>query len=327
MSVRSNWECAEDLRKQFSTTNDQLILDRAVKAWLTTKHLIEKLAMFSENETLDDLITTEIRYISASYYLGHLLQQKYTGSRVDNLKRASQSYKEFLSMCKSYTMVSSADVSSVTSILEEKNKSSDMPTSSAELRQQKIQRFKRDKELEASIAILSGNTRMDEDEARSLSLLDINLKVSKVVEEIKFIEKELTILASENERYGQMERQKQLVDRKEDSSTWRLDRTSQVLSPNGKVLTPFVITSQRQTASAAIFGSDHSLPTMTIDEYLDNERKQGGMLSSTNPQHTPDTSILEDNDDTQERERQKAIYWDSFKEENPKGIGNTMNRG
>lgn len=200
--------------------------------------MIDKLAMFSENETLEDLVTSEIRYISTSFFLGQLLQQKLSGSRIENLNRASQSYREFLSICKSYAIILPLDLPTVISILDGGERSAERSTGQADVRQQRIQRYKRDKELEASIASLAGNPRMDEDDIRSLSLMSISLEVSKAVEEIKFIEKELSILQSQPERSAH-DKDAQRRHQPEDPNTWRLDRQSTILGPGGKVCTVF----------------------------------------------------------------------------------------
>jgi hypothetical protein len=66
---------------------------------------------------------------------------------------------------------------------------------------------------------------------------------------------------------------------------------------------------------------------MTIDEYLEQEKLAGGILApNTNaaPRERPPT---EDSEKQEEEERIEKIRWDKFTEENPKGIGNTMNRG
>ena len=80
---------------------------------------------------------------------------------------------------------------------------------------------------------------------------------------------------------------------------------------------------------------------MSIDEYLDEERKRGGILPPQNQMPTQEES----EDSETEEATMKARAWDDFKDENPKGIyytknsilncslsnvagiGNTMNRG
>jgi len=51
-----------------------------------------------------------------------------------------------------------------------------------------------------------------------------------------------------------------------------------LLASDGKPLRPFTLLDNRQKVKSGVFGSGHRLPTMTIDEYLDEERKRGGMI-------------------------------------------------
>lgn len=98
------------------------------------------------------------------------------------------------------------------------------------------------------------------------------------------------------------------------------------------MLQPFVITAKRQQIGSEIFRPDHSLPTMSIEEYLEGELQKGGILASNespnvlmshaNPPKSQDVEAIEE-----EAARRKAIEWDDFVERNPRGLGNTMNRG
>lgn len=77
----------------------------------------------------------------------------------------------------------------------------------------------------------------------------------------------------------------------------------------------------------SVFRPDHSLPTMTIDEYLAEEKRRGGMIDGGGggDQRPPEPD--EDDDRWADAETIKAREWDEFKEANPRGSGNTLNRG
>lgn len=76
-----------------------------------------------------------------------------------------------------------------------------------------------------------------------------------------------------------------------------------------------------------VFRPDHTLPTMSIDEYLDEERKRGGIIEGGGEQSGMQPEPDEDNMEKADAETLKARAWDDFTDENPKGAGNTMNRG
>ena len=65
---------------------------------------------------------------------------------------------------------------------------------------------------------------------------------------------------------------------------------------------------------------------MTIDEYLEQEKLTGGIMAPAN-KAPEEKKPVQDNEASEEEERLEKIRWDKFTEENPKGIGNTMNRG
>jgi hypothetical protein len=77
----------------------------------------------------------------------------------------------------------------------------------------------------------------------------------------------------------------------EDDAQWRLDRTAgsykprELISGGGRVLRPFTILpstsamSDRERLRSAVFRSSHRLPTMTIEEYLEEEQRRGNIIT------------------------------------------------
>ena len=50
------------------------------------------------------------------------------------------------------------------------------------------------------------------------------------------------------------------------------------MSKDGKPLRPFTLVDKRQQVKDGVFRPGHNLPTMTIDEYLQEERRRGGII-------------------------------------------------
>ncbi len=100
-----------------------------------------------------------------------------------------------------------------------------------------------------------------------------------------------------------------------------------ILSKDGKPLKPFTLLDSRQAVRNGVFRPDHSLPTMTIDEYLAEEKRRGGIIEGGGEQSGRPAEPEEDNLDKADMETMKAREWDEFTESNPKGSGNTLNRG
>lgn len=98
-----------------------------------------------------------------------------------------------------------------------------------------------------------------------------------------------------------------------------------LLSKQGKPLQPFTLTDRRSELQRGVFRPGHNLPTMSIDEYLEEERKRGGIIQGGNNERVQE--IDEDDLVKADQETMKARAWDEFKEDNPRGSGNTLNRG
>lgn len=90
---------------------------------------------------------------------------------------------------------------------------------------------------------------------------------------------------------------------------------------------PFTLLGTRQSVQNGVFGPDHSLPTMTIDEYLAEEKRRGGMIDGGGQQSQAREYVDEDDMERADEAIMKARNWDEYVEENPKGAGNTMNMG
>ncbi|SCV69153.1 BQ2448_2173 [Microbotryum intermedium] len=141
----------------------------------------------------------------------------------------------------------------------------------------------------------------------------------------------------------------------EDDTSWRLDKVDRgtqepLLDKEGKVLRPFTILpstksstggllSTRLRLQSEVFRSGHRLPTMSIDEFLNQEQERGNILQGGGPSGSDAVDQArrdeqaEKEDDTQagydreERELRKAREWDDYRDAHRKGEGNMHNRG
>lgn len=102
-----------------------------------------------------------------------------------------------------------------------------------------------------------------------------------------------------------------------------LPQNQPLLSKEGKVLKPFTIVSsndQRNALKSKVFGTGQELPTMTVEELVDYEIANGGMVK---PQE-PEPEVDEDDHDYQDKETYRLREWDEFTDTHKKGSGNTM---
>nr|GAT54622.1 serine/threonine protein phosphatase PP2A-associated protein [Mycena chlorophos] len=140
-------------------------------------------------------------------------------------------------------------------------------------------------------------------------------------------------------------------ERATDDAMWKLDAPrglgpdgkGPILDAQNKPLRPFTLlpagTSDRARLAAQVFGPDHRLPTMTVDELLEIEQAQGKFISGGGPASENALTSSEQLDldsqmdgtkegaEKEEMKRQKDENWARFTDENPRGAGNTMNRG
>lgn len=108
----------------------------------------------------------------------------------------------------------------------------------------------------------------------------------------------------------------------------RLDRRDQlsnsntgpILSQGGKPLRPFTLLDNRQSLKDGVFQPGHNLPTMTIDEYLEEERARGGIIEGGGEASGIIPEPDEDNYEKEEEETMKARAWDEYVESNPKSV-------
>ena len=104
-------------------------------------------------------------------------------------------------------------------------------------------------------------------------------------------------------------------------------RGGPLLSSSGKPLQPFTLLDKRSEMQKGVFRPGHNLPTMTMDEYLEEEKRRGGIIDGGGNANAPQPEPDEDNMEAVDAATMKAREWDEFVEANPKGAGNTLNRG
>lgn len=178
---------------------------------------------------------------------------------------------------------------------------------------------------------------------RQLRIAEINLYTHQTFQALDLLSQELTMLkaaqAAGPPRHLQSEddtRRRGNADRSEYSDRLDVGLASlnlggrpggPLLNKQGVPLRPFVLTSRRTELQQGVFRPGHNLPTMSIDEYLEEERKRGGIIEGGGEKSGMPKEIDEDDLEKADEETMKARAWDEFKENNPRGSGNTLNRG
>lgn len=216
-------------------------------------------------------------------------------------------------------------------------------------RDTKIARYKQEKELQMKLDMLAQvPISLDHDETtiRELYLSEIQLCVHRAFQGLDMIAQELQILklmpiaspaGSDNLDTSKSDSRDGGARNGKDTYSDRLDpplyqlrangKAGPILNQQGKPLQPFTLLDSRQRLKDGVFKPGHNLPTMTIDEYLEEERRRGGVIEGGGEASRNAPQADEDDMEAADRETMKKREWDEFTEANPKGSGNTLNKG
>ncbi|KAF2754589.1 TOR signaling pathway regulator [Pseudovirgaria hyperparasitica] len=303
---------------------------------------VERVSLFSPNESLEDISSGDLQYLNIHYHLADLVQKITGGNRVSYLCRAQTSYDKFLKLLDNYDMLSKSDSKLYEQYQDSPLTFSPAPSDAAKRREAKIARFREEKELKSKLQLLRQNPTAlenDDDALRKLQLTQIAFHVHQTFQSLESIGQELQILKRAPQAPTQPgQTSDDPRERNDDHNAFseRLDTdlrrplaglTGPILSKDGKPMRPFTLLDKRQRLQDGVFRPDHSLPTMTIDEYLEEEKRRGGMIEGGGPQSEYRPEPDEDDLDKADAETMKARQWDEFKEDNPRGSGNTLNIG
>ena len=348
INLRLLYEAADQLRVQLdslqvNSEQYQGRLHEAISKYEQCREFASKVSLFSSNESVDDISTNDLRYMAVDYHLGDLTARNFTRDRRLILEKAQDAYTRYLNRLDDYGLLSKDGRALWKRYMDDKDSFSILTSNDPSVRRNaKITRFQQEKELKQKIQYLTNNPGAEEDDdtmVRDLRLAEMFLQTHQTFQALDMIAQEFKILSlappSQPDRESSGNDTRHNTHGNRDDYSERLDRglasmlqngkTGPLLSKSGRPLQPFTLLDSRQRLRNGVFRPGHNLPTMTIDEYLEEERKRGGIIEGGG-----EPPIVEPNEDDLEaadRETMKAREWDEFVEANPKGSGNTLNRG
>ncbi|KAF8248617.1 TAP42-like protein [Wilcoxina mikolae CBS 423.85] len=342
-SIRSLLEDADALRDELSRFPDsnsdayQTKLHSAISQYNKCQDIVERASTFGLNESLEDLTTSNMRCLVIPFRIAELSLKEKSPDRKVVIQRSMELYKEFIALCDSYDLVTPEEMSAAQNAGTKESVSS-LPQDPGARRKAKIAQFKTEKELESKIQTLQCNTNADEEDLRLYYKALLRLAIMQTIQALEMIVLELDILAKGPILYEGPMKQGEKYDtrsRSPKNNTYddKLDNTPDhikggaLLSKDGKPLRPFTLINKRQQEKNGVFRPSHNLPTMTIDEYLKEEQKRGGIIEGGGEMSGIRPEWDEDDLELADRDTMKAREWDVFKEQNPRGSGNTLNRG
>jgi hypothetical protein len=247
--------------------------------------------------------------------------------------------------------------------IQQYQKEKDLRTRIEVVRKRRRQRLVSDSDMtdfdlvSSLLPIPSADDDDDEDDSetdailREATLLLLRLSCAQAYGQLESMDQELELLRSAPPPPPLLEHPTE--DRKgknrDDNDLWTLDAPTRpdgsgpLLDLSGKPTRPFTIlpagASDRARLQSQVFGPGHRLPTMSIDEYLQIERERGNILSGGGPQSEQEPTSSEQlavdaeqdgtlfGEEKAEEKRLKDENWARYTDVNPRGAGNTMNRG
>ncbi|KAH9820552.1 TAP42-like protein [Melampsora americana] len=335
--------------------------------------LIKRLGILSTNETIEDITTKDLKCLTVNGLIGMLTTLRKTNGgneRKSFLEIAKNHLSEFIGQLESYEVIQLTDRSRYQG-------PSSTVKNQALRREGKISQYKLEKELQfklneykkrkeernqprlhsksdkSTLDLRNENLEEEEEEdgEREVYLTWLKFLYLKSYQEISSIEQELELLGTSSQMENLSHRTKRSGEEEEEDLSWRLDKLSTksgpLIGPSGKVLRPFTILPSSNSFSSAtdrirlkseVFRPDWNLPTMTIDEYLDEQESMGNFLKGGGPgqaeKETDGERVKREAEDDNmngeemsERLRKEAIEWNEFTDTHRKGEGNMMNRG
>ncbi|KAL9625203.1 MAG: hypothetical protein Q9160_000605 [Pyrenula sp. 1 TL-2023] len=311
----------------------------AIRNFEECLRMLAHLSIFSSNESLDEVATADLQYLASEYYLAQLLTRSSATNRRQVLLRVCELYDRFLERLRDYSLISSPDRKLFERFKRDPASFSFAePGDAAGRRSIKIARLQEERTIKAKLQALrdrSSEHNVDDEVLREIYLADVELCANKSFAELDLLSQELEMLKSASTNTpDSRDDERSHRQAPQDSYSDRLDRPPRellrgsggpILDPKGRPLQPFTITDKRDRIRKGIFKPGHNLPTMSIDEYLEEERKRGGILDGESKAE----STIYDEDDVKQadEETMKTRAWDEFTESNSRGSGNTLNRG
>ncbi|XP_034036888.1 immunoglobulin-binding protein 1 [Thalassophryne amazonica] len=316
------FEEVESTQDAADCSSVQVKVRRGIHLLEEASRMVKELQLFSGNEDLEEIATSDLKFLLLPALLG-ALTVKLSGQsgRSEKLQTARTYYMDFLKRCQDYKISQFELPKSAgeepedqnSSVLQSGPGSSDLVAMAAQ-RNIKIERYRQKKELEARLAEMQravDSGQADDEVSREFYVLSVRRWVGICLEEIQSVDMEVLILKARNFQ-GREAHEKP-------------PRPARAPMKN------FILT--KTAAQAQVFGPGYpSLPTMTVDEWYEEHQKHGALPDqgiARRPEQEEEEEEEEEKTDHDEDEESlhKARSWDDWKDTHRRGYGNRQNMG
>jgi len=323
------YKACKALKEKEGSEVKQADIDALVSKLKAIAHHVVQLRLFSPNEELEDISTTDIKFLLVPHLLAEVTAAtRDIAARVQALRHAILYWRAFAHDCERLKVAHADDLKAVDRSPEDKL---DAQTK----RDEKIARYRRSKELDEKVAYLFAKKRevlgdefhwgaggaFDEDMERELILSLLGRACAAAAENIASAEQELPLL-------------EMMVARGGPGAGPSCERPA----PSEK---PFILRIQdkaelMQIYKEMVFQCPYELPTMTLAEAANIEMEQVRERTAAQAQRERQANLSENErrwggdryGSKEDLEDESKIYkdrdWDNWKDEHPYGSGNKM---
>ncbi|XP_059566963.1 immunoglobulin-binding protein 1-like [Myotis daubentonii] len=284
--------------------------------------MLSKLDLFSRNEDLEEIASTDLKYLLVPALQGALaMKQVDPSKRLDHLQWAREHFVNYLTQCQFYHVAEFELPQTNNNPTENNTALSPVAHPSllamATKRQTKIERYKQRKEVEQRLSAMKSameSGQVDDENVREYYLLQLRRWIVISLEEIESIDQEMTILRGRGS-----------LSEASTSPSSHQDR------PPGR---PFILT--RNVTQTKVFGAGYpSLASMAVSDWYDQYGKCGTLPDQGIPKTTSEVKIAAQGKEEQKQKKKeddeqthsRAREWDDWKDTHPRGYGNRQNMG
>lgn len=238
-----------------SSDEFQDLVTKGIRQLEKATQLINTINLFSTNESLDEVTSTDIKYLLTPALLAYLSEKCLRRRRNESVEAAQVYYNDFLKRLRDYEVIPPAadDDDQETEGVRREPDLRDV----ARNRQAKIERYRKKKDLTAQIESMK-NHGQDDEQMRKYHILLLKKWTETAIEELESLKMESQLL----QRAG-----------KSGMSEQEHNSGSKSRKPR-EPFKPFIIT--RNDIQKKVYGLGYpSIPTMTVDEFVDQKEKDG----------------------------------------------------
>uniref|UniRef100_A0A8C9M187 Immunoglobulin (CD79A) binding protein 1 pseudogene 2 n=1 Tax=Piliocolobus tephrosceles TaxID=591936 RepID=A0A8C9M187_9PRIM len=311
----SSKQLLEEVEGVTEPTGSRIVQEKVLKVLdLLQKvaKMLSQLDLFSRNEDLEEITSTDLKYLMVPAFQGALTMKQVNPSKhLDHLQQAREHFIKYLTQCHYYRVAEFELPQTKTNSAENNTAiiSTAYPSlvAMASQRQAKIERYKQKKELKHRLSTMKSaveSGQANDERVHEYYLLHLQRCIDQ---EIKILgEKDFSREASTSNSSGH---EKPLIK-------------------------PFILT--QNMAQAKVFGAGYpSLASMTVSDWYDQHQKHAvlpdqGIAKATSEEFRKATQQQKDQEKEEEDDEQtlqRAREWDDWKDTHPRGYGNGQNMG